>query len=92
MPETSRGNLFTQKLGIFLDDTYPRLSVRRRFERAGADVSGNGVGGDILFRDPGVIRASLMLSKAGRREHWNEAVFRSHRRIMPMTKNIPDAS
>jgi hypothetical protein len=30
----SRGNLFTQKLGIFLDDTYPILrSLRRRAER-----------------------------------------------------------
>lgn len=42
MQALSRGNLFTQKLGIFLDDTYPRLrSLRRRIERdlsAGANV------------------------------------------------------
>lgn len=34
MQAGSRGNLFTEKLGIFLDDTYPRLwSLRRRTER-----------------------------------------------------------
>lgn len=52
MPAVSRGNLFTQKLGIFLDDIYPGLqSLRRRIEFdlcASAEVSGDGVGGDTM--------------------------------------------
>lgn len=73
MQPGSRGNLFTQKLGIFLDDTYPRLrSLRRRVERVvpGVDLTGYGVVG-ILCRDSGVTGGSwcprfvfLMIPKA----------------------------